>query len=728
MYSVSNAYLTAMRQPVQQYNLYGTIDSVNFNTSNILSGSFQITNQCCDTNKLELGGVFIGELDCTFMNVNIARGSWIGKTITPYCGLWTGSAYEYVPLGIYTISEATWNSDQTVDVVAYDNMEKFDKSIAETSTHGTPYTLASLACSTCGVTLGTTENEFSNFVNGDETLTLYTENNDLDTWRDFLYWLAQSIGCFCTIDRSGNLVFRTFNQTIVETISNNRRYEGFDFSEYVTSYSGISVTNMSDDTTSYYSINEDDDDEDETGLVMNLGENPFLQIADQTTRDLQRRNILDTIELIEYAPFKGRINPNPIFDLGDVIKLTDGYGDNNLHCIMQYTFSYNRQMMLQGWGDNPALASAKSKTDKNISGLKSKVNSGGSSTEDKMKYYYYTNSSKVIADDGIKKEIVRMYYSVVRSTYAVAHIEIRCKTLYTETNQNTGSNSIVFPLTKLKFSYKVNGEDQTVYPRETLIDGYHVIHLLYPMHPDSLGLNFLQVFVESEDGRLTLEMNDLDLVLYGEGLEGDAAFSGLITINESFNEVTPGNPNVVDFDDTCTHTIRNNNSSSVTDTFTSITPANLTITGSWTETIAPRIPRQTYTISTANKLKYTYDNTKVLTNNDEFSLVSDIQSSTIISDAFNLYNALITGIESVTVQYSGTPTISVSTDGGTIWKAFNGNQWVVLTGNEGMQISTFIAITLEQWTLLTQNRGTLTTKINLHSGDTLKSILYDFTN
>lgn len=732
MYSVSNAYLEAMRQPVMTWDLYGTIDDINFNTSNILSGSFQITNQCCDTNKLALGGVFVGELDCTFMNVDIARGNWIGKTITPYCGLWTGSEFEYVPLGIFTISEATWNSDKTVDVVAYDYMEKFDKKIPETSTFGTPYNLALLACDSCNVTLGMTENDFSDFVNGTETLTLYTENNDLDTWRDFLYWLAQSIGCFCTISRDGKLVFRPFNQTIVETIEHTRRYEGFDFSEYVTKYTGLSVVNMDDDTTSYYGIDgSDNDDAVDDGSTMDLGENPFMQIADQETRDLQRRNILDALTLMTYGPFKGRIAPNPIWDLGDIIKFTDGYGDDNLHCIMQYSFTYERATTVQGWGDNPALANAKSKTDKNISGLRSRVDSGGSQ-DDVMHYYYYTNASKIKAGAGVKKECVRLYYSAKKSTYAVMHAEIRIKTTYGTTpieNQNR-SNEIAFPLTKLKFSYKLNGEEDTLcYPKETLLDGDHTLHLLYPMRVTEVGLHALQVYLESTDGGFEIDKDDLDVVLFGEGLEGEGVFDGLLTITEEFSNVLiPDSNEVLPWTTNAVATTRIDNINTATDIFTNLVPDTNTMDGSWSSTLAPRIPRETYLISTVDKLKYEYDDTKVLTTNDEFSLANSVSTASIISDSFNLYNALITGIESTTVQYSGTPTISISIDEGETWYAFDGYSWERLSGNEGMQVSTFIAITIDQWAALTHNRGTITTKITLHTGDTLKSILYDFTN
>jgi hypothetical protein len=67
-----------------------------------------------------------------------------------------------------------------------------------------------------------------------------TTTNDVETWRDLVSWLAQTIGCFATADREGNIVFRSFNQTVVDTIDDAHRFTGGSFSDYVTRYTGLS--------------------------------------------------------------------------------------------------------------------------------------------------------------------------------------------------------------------------------------------------------------------------------------------------------------------------------------------------------------------------------------------------------------------------------------------------------------------------------------------------------
>jgi hypothetical protein len=70
-----------------------------------------------------------------------------------------------------------------------------------------------------------------------------------------------------------------FNQTVVDTIDDAHRFTGGSFSDYVTRYTGLSVVNMEDSTTSYYAEDEDD------GLTMNLGSNPFLQYGVAATKE-----------------------------------------------------------------------------------------------------------------------------------------------------------------------------------------------------------------------------------------------------------------------------------------------------------------------------------------------------------------------------------------------------------------------------------------------------------
>lgn len=263
MYNVSDAYLEAIKRPVIKYSITGTIGSNNFNAYTIKEGSFQITNQCTDTNELSLGSCAIGQLKATFCDVSIIRNEWLDKVITPSCSVEVSEGqYESVPLGVFTIKQAEQTAEG-VQVTAYDNMFKFDKLFDATDKDfdktGKPYYFLNKICQKCGVTLGMTQNEVNALPNGDNTMYICGVRNgttdyanDIETYRDALFYLAQACACFATINRLGRLELRPFRQSVTDYISDTDRLAGAEFADYVTSFTGIYVDSLYDGRTTFY--------------------------------------------------------------------------------------------------------------------------------------------------------------------------------------------------------------------------------------------------------------------------------------------------------------------------------------------------------------------------------------------------------------------------------------------------------------------------------------------
>ena len=266
MYSVSNAFLEAIRQPVIDYMIDGTIGSYEFDHSNIITGSFHIQNQCTDTSDVVLGSVYTGTLTATFRDINIPRYSWVGKVITPIFYLHVGNSWESVPLGVFKIKEAK-HSAEGVEVTAYDNMIKLDKKFkaSKFKTAQKMYQHLTTICTACGLTLGMTEEEIQALPNGNTKLGIVGTKsnkylnykkygNDIDTYRDLVFWIAQSMGTFATINRDGELVLRKYKKpsTAVDEITESYRLEGAVFDDFTTNYTGIYVTNTKDGEEIYY--------------------------------------------------------------------------------------------------------------------------------------------------------------------------------------------------------------------------------------------------------------------------------------------------------------------------------------------------------------------------------------------------------------------------------------------------------------------------------------------
>ena len=288
MYSVSNTFREKMNSVVQNHKLIGTIGSVSFTEDNIIEGSFKITNQSTDTSDVVLGSCYIGELTAEFTGLNIGWSNWIGKTISPSFGLEIGNdSWEYVPLGIFKISKAT-HTQHGVQITAYDNMTKFDKKFKKSHFMNLSgmYNIINQLCTDSGVTLGMSQDQIEALPNGDRTgINVYGSTgkksefaNDITTNRDLLFWVAQTLGCFATIDRAGQLVFRKYNQNVVDVISNEHRLEGATFEDYITHYIGIYMENLDDNTEDYYGY-------DTTALTQELNETSAEISADNDDID-----------------------------------------------------------------------------------------------------------------------------------------------------------------------------------------------------------------------------------------------------------------------------------------------------------------------------------------------------------------------------------------------------------------------------------------------------------
>lgn len=385
MYKVSDAYLKARKSPVQRYRMRGTINGSVFTDQNILSGSFSISNQCSDETQVLIGQVYIAELKVTLIGFDTERYSLKNGKLIPVFGMKIADgSYEDVPLGVFTISDAQWGTSG-IAITAYDNMSLLDRTFSGGRLTGTPYEILSLACSNCRMMLGMSEADFDGIPNGRIEFTL-SADNDISTWRDVVSWIAQTCASNAFADRDGKLVLRTYNKNVVDTIDDSHRLSGCTFGDYETRYTGVSVVNQAEEKTNYYGADEDN------GLTYNLGSNPFLQ--NDQIRDECCKAILSALAEIQYVSFKVAMIGDPAFDLMDVLTFSGGAADGSkLSCITKFTFTYNSKFEIEGVGKNPALVTRNDKSDKDLSGLVSQVESVTKSINELL-YDYNTGPMK----------------------------------------------------------------------------------------------------------------------------------------------------------------------------------------------------------------------------------------------------------------------------------------------------------------------------------------------
>lgn len=388
MYPVSEAFLKAVRSNTRKYFWTGTIVTkggmtYEFGAKEIVKGSGYITRQCCGSTEIELGTVYAAEMEITLLS-DIDRYTLEDAQVTLVFHLvLADGSVEDVPMGIFEVSEAN-RLAKCLELKAYDFMLRFDKSFNGFETVGTAYDFITLCCKRCKVEFANKRAEIDAMPNGGVTLSVYTEN-DIETCRDVLFYVAQVLGGFFIINREGKLELRKYGKDPVMKVEQRHRFSS-SFSDFITRYTAVSSTNKQTQIAEYYALDPDN------GLTMNLGVNPLLQFGLAETREMLCRNILTDLSEIRYVPFDSDTIGNPALDVGDVLRFAGGQADEGqITCITSIRQKIGGRQSLKCVGKNPRLAQAKSRNDKNISGLLNQIEDNAKTG--KIGIHTFTNAS-----------------------------------------------------------------------------------------------------------------------------------------------------------------------------------------------------------------------------------------------------------------------------------------------------------------------------------------------
>lgn len=521
MYQVSEAFLQAVQENTRHYYWKGTITTAlgavyEFGNEDILKGSGYIVNQCCSDNEMALGSVYAAELGLTLRS-RLDRYSLEGAVVyLEYFLEVADGTYESIPIGYYEICEANVTPNY-VALKAYDFMLRFDKTCSKNLMNGMAFDMLSLACGQCGVELQHTLEEMEQWPNATTVLSLYPEN-DVETWRDVIYYIAQLLGCFATINRNGRLELRRYGRTPAMTVSAKQRYSS-SFSDFAVKYTAIRAVNQKTDVSEYYALEEDD------GLTMTLGSNPFLQYMVDEQKKQMLENILQAVSQIDYIPYEVVTIGNPALELGDVLVFTDGQADSEkLHCLTYMHLDINGRQKLKGAGKNTQIANSKSRSDKNITGLLNQIESSTTVAQS------YINASEYAVLDALTK-IISIDVVTAEDTFVQFHA-----TILTEIEAE--SSAVV------ELLYELNGNSITGHqPMQTVTGGHHVITLFFPF--DELAantVNEIRISMRVTGGSAKIARNGIVAAVYGHGIvvSGEAEWDGTINVSDYIRVMSGG--------------------------------------------------------------------------------------------------------------------------------------------------------------------------------------------
>lgn len=568
MYPVSEAFLQAVQENTREYYWTGKITTkagkeYPFGYRDIVKGSGYITAQCCGSTELEIGTVYAAEMGITLFS-QIDRYTLEDAKVELSCHFRLPDGnFEEIPMGIFEVSEANRHL-KTLELKAYDYMLRFEKSFNGFETVGNAYAFLELCCGACDVELAHTKEEIEAMPNGAEILSVYPEN-DIETYRDVLYFVAQVLGGFFCINREGHLELRKYGTDSVTEVKGKHRFSS-SFSDFITKYTAVSSTNLRTQTAEYYALENDD------GLTMNLGVNPLLQFGLEETRRTLCENILADLSVISYVPFDSSTIGNPALDLGDVLTFSGGQTDGRqTACITSIEHRIGGRQSIRCVGKNPRLAQAKSKNDKNISGLLNQIEAG------KIGIHTFTNASAyTIADSDVR--IISIEFASSEETHVQFFGQVIIDVSAVQVDREASAKgNIVIPLNaggtadggdmdgsdesggagagtdsimvevELPVTWKEDGMAEAIvtfvfnddeillhYPTETWHSGKHILSLYYPIdHVVPNITNTFEVYLRLVNGTGNVDTGGCIAAISGQAMAAAAAWDGKINIEET---------------------------------------------------------------------------------------------------------------------------------------------------------------------------------------------------
>ena len=572
LYPVSNAFLNAVKANTRKYYWTGRITTTagtvyNFDQEDMVKGSGYITSQCCGSTEIELGTVYAAEMGISLFS-DIDRYTLEDAIVELFYHLQVaGGSYETIPMGIFEVSEANRKA-KCLEIKAYDYMVRFEKNFSALESIGNAYDFMVLCSNACDVTLAQDRATIEAMPNGSENLSIYSDN-DIETYRDVLFYVGQVLGGFFVINRAGELELRKYGNAPVLLVERKHRFSS-SFSDFITRYTAVSSTNLRTQIAEYYALDPDD------GLTMNLGVNPLLQFGLEETRRQLCENILDDLSVINYVPFDSDTIGNPALDVGDILSFSGGQADVTKYaCITSNSIKIGGRQSIKCVGKNPKLSQAKSKNDKNISGLLAQIEAG------KIGIHTFTNASAFTVQN-VDTKIISIEFATTEANHAQFFGQVIVDiTADQVTRTATASGDVVIPSVAVDEPEPEdpdnpevigNTEEQTVnvslpiswtedghadviftfefnnqmipvhYPQENWHSGRHTILLYYPIEnvvPNYT--NTFNVYMRCSGGTALVDTGFCIASISGQSMGASAAWDGRIDIEEYVDLFVMGN-------------------------------------------------------------------------------------------------------------------------------------------------------------------------------------------
>jgi len=212
------------------------------------------------------------------------------------------------------------------------------------------------------------------------------------------------------------------------------------------------------------------------------------------------------------------------------LKFSGGHADDSkISCITDIEYKIGGKMTIKCVGKNPRLAAAKSKNEKNITGLLNSVESG------KTIIYSFVNVSPFVIGQSLTN-VMDIDFTATEETTAAFQCEMLLEVVKPDDEGSASETGEDAELPELSVVYKINNETiDTFMPTKTCIYGKHIVTLFLPISKViENSSNTFSMYISISTGTVNIGEAQIRATISGQGLAaGLGDWNGRININEN---------------------------------------------------------------------------------------------------------------------------------------------------------------------------------------------------
>ena len=556
MFNVSPEYLAAVRALSRTDRITGLLELTNGTTielkdNKVFERTLELVHDIVTGEEIEFGSAMLKQLSFS-LRTHQDRYVFYDAKITPVYGVKVGEdTWAEVPLGVFRVAEAE-RGGSYVQLVAYDDLLKFDLEYDGHVMTGTDFEVLTEICDTCKVPLGLSAEGLALFPNGGGSVYI-DDKTGCRTYRDCLKVIAQKLAAFVTTDRFGNLILRRYGKEVSGTLARSNRFKTT-LADFICRYAGITIRTEERSFSSF-------DTTVETGLELILQDAPAWTYGTDEALQAQTDALMAELSALAYTPSKLTISNDPAIDCGDRLELETENGTVQT-LVTGFTWRYRARMGIDSTGANPYLKAVKPQKSLIIRELEKQTE------YNKLIFYSFSNPQAITISGTEVEPVANVTFVTVENTSAMfiaqlpVTVDIADEVTEKEEEKtvtvkdSTGAETTILdadgnPLTltvlakdrdtkpgtvDVEIFYYMDGtqEDYTLVERMTA--GPHILSLFYPFSGLKANQNYTwDVRIRAASGSVTIAKNALKATITGQGLAATTVWDGTL----SFEEVVP---------------------------------------------------------------------------------------------------------------------------------------------------------------------------------------------